>query len=168
MQLCHISNNLCSMVIDLCTFVTSSFLLKFVPIRLILLLLLYLLLLFFLLRLFLLLLLLLFLILLFLVSSYSPPPSDVLLHCSGFSRLDSLPPVFSIYSLAFQTFISLCLFESDVRPKQFDDSPYGLFTELGSSSPIPSMEDQTTSISGNSSETCPASQLHQQPDCYRH
>jgi len=157
MKLWHMSKNLCSLVIYLCTFVTFFFLLILVPIRLILLLLLFLLL--FLLSLFfllLLLLLLLFLILLFLVSSSSPPPSEVFLYCSGFSRLDSLPPVFPIYSLACQTFISLCPFEGGVRPPQFDDSPYGLSTELGSSSPIPSMEDQTTSLSGNSFETCPA------------
>jgi len=150
----------------ICKFVTFFFILIFIPIRLIFLLLLFLLLfrlslllsllLLLLLRLLLFFLLLLFLILLFLVSSFSPPPSEVFLHCSGFSRPDSLPPGFPIYPLAFQTFTSLCLFEGGVRPTQFDDSPYGLFTELGSSSPIPSMEEETTSLSGNSFETCPS------------
>ena len=102
----------------------------------------------------------------FLQSSSSHPPSEVFLRC--FSRLGSLPSLFPIYSLAFTTFISLRLFESGVRPTQFDDSSCGLFTELGSSSPIPSMEDQTTSLSGNSFETCRAQQLLQQADCYRH
>jgi hypothetical protein len=151
----------------ICKFVTFFFILIFIPIRLILLLLLFLLLfrlslplslllLLLLLRLPLFFLLLLFLILLLLVPSSSPPPSEVFLHCSGFSRPDSLPPGFPIYPLAFQTFTSLCLFEGGVRPTQFDDSPYGLFTELGSSSPIPSMEEETTSLSGNSFETCPS------------
>ena len=97
------------------------------------------------LRLFLLVLLVLLLLLLLLsLSSSSPPPSMVFLDCSGFSRLHSIPLVFPIYSLAFQLYVCL---RQWCPPKQFDDSPYDLFTELGSSAPIPNMEDQTLSLS---------------------